>query len=160
MIRFLGLLQGLFEGDGIFPILEDLFSRAVDLQTASSDDVRAKCHDGLYSLLICHGQALGLELVKIILLTIPYILASSATNQEQQALALLEKTDVIASTPHALEALVDPYLGEGEDKSRECPSVCECVALPVGRYGCSLVIFRSSVYYRSSSRRSCLGNGN
>lgn len=45
MIRFLGLLQGLFEGEGIFPLLEDLFSRAVDLQTASSDDVRAKGRD-------------------------------------------------------------------------------------------------------------------
>lgn len=40
VLRFLGLLQGLFEGEGIFPILEDLFSRAVDLQTASSEDVR------------------------------------------------------------------------------------------------------------------------
>ncbi len=38
-LRFLGCLQGLFEGDGVFPCLEDLFSRAVDLQTASSEDV-------------------------------------------------------------------------------------------------------------------------
>lgn len=39
VLRFLGCLQGLFEGDGVFPILEDIFSRAVDLQTASSEDV-------------------------------------------------------------------------------------------------------------------------
>lgn len=39
ILRFLGCLQGLFEGDGIFPILEELFARAVDLQTASSEDV-------------------------------------------------------------------------------------------------------------------------
>ena len=39
LLRLLGCLQGLFEGDGIFVILEDLFNRAVDLQTASSDDV-------------------------------------------------------------------------------------------------------------------------
>lgn len=38
-LRLLGCLQGLFEGDGIFTILEDLFSRAVDLQTESSEDV-------------------------------------------------------------------------------------------------------------------------
>ncbi|KAI9718955.1 MAG: hypothetical protein M1812_003840 [Candelaria pacifica] len=100
-LRFLGCLQGLFEGDGVFPCLEDLFSRAVDLQTASSED------------------GLGLELVKIILLTLPYTLASSATGLEQHALALLEKTDIIASTPHALEALVDPYPGNGREKSRE-----------------------------------------
>lgn len=40
LLRFFGCLQGLFEGDGIFPLLEELFSRAVDLQTASSEDVR------------------------------------------------------------------------------------------------------------------------
>lgn len=40
LLRFLGCLQGLFEGEGVFQILEELFSRAVDLQTASSEDVR------------------------------------------------------------------------------------------------------------------------
>ena len=39
VLRFLGCLQGLLEGDGVFPVLEELFSRAVDLQTASSEDV-------------------------------------------------------------------------------------------------------------------------
>ena len=39
LLRFLGCLQGLFEDDGVFTVLEDLFSRAVDLQTQSSEDV-------------------------------------------------------------------------------------------------------------------------
>jgi len=39
LLRFLGCLQSLYEGDGIFPILEELFSRAVDLQVASPEDV-------------------------------------------------------------------------------------------------------------------------
>ena len=39
VLRFLACLQGLLEGDGVFPVLEELFSRAVDLQTASSEDV-------------------------------------------------------------------------------------------------------------------------
>ncbi|ETN40566.1 uncharacterized protein HMPREF1541_04843 [Cyphellophora europaea CBS 101466] len=90
-IRFLSCLQGLFEGEGVFPLLEELFVRAADLQTKSSDD------------------ALGLELVKIILLTIPYAMVSSANDIEAQAGALLDKTDIIASTPHTLETLVDPY---------------------------------------------------
>lgn len=38
-LRFLGCLQGLFEGNGIFTLLEELFSRAADLQMASSEDV-------------------------------------------------------------------------------------------------------------------------
>lgn len=39
VLRFLACLQGILDGDGVFPILEELFSRAVDLQTASSEDV-------------------------------------------------------------------------------------------------------------------------
>ncbi|MCJ1395246.1 hypothetical protein MMC18_008130 [Xylographa bjoerkii] len=105
ILRFLACLQGLLEGEGVFSILEDLFSTAVDLQTASSED------------------GLGLELVKIILLTITYLMASSATGLEEQALSLLEKTDIIASTPHALEALVDPYPGNEEVNSHEPQSV-------------------------------------
>lgn len=38
-LRFLGCLQGLFEGDGVFTILEELFARAADLQMKSSEDV-------------------------------------------------------------------------------------------------------------------------
>ncbi len=74
-------------------------------------------------MLTFYYKALGLELVKIILLTIPYVLSSSTTGADGSARALLEKTDIIASTPHALEALVDPYPGEGDDKPRESPSV-------------------------------------
>lgn len=40
ILRLFACLQGLLEGEGVFPVLEDLFSRAVDLQTASSEDVR------------------------------------------------------------------------------------------------------------------------
>ena len=39
ILRLLACLQGLLEGDGVFPVLEELFARAVDLQTASSEDV-------------------------------------------------------------------------------------------------------------------------
>ncbi|KIX98015.1 uncharacterized protein Z520_06094 [Fonsecaea multimorphosa CBS 102226] len=90
-LRLLGCLQGIFEGDGIFPLLEELFSRAADLQMKSSED------------------SLGLELVKVILMTLPYAMASSATGFETQAVALLEKTDIIASTAHPLESMVDPF---------------------------------------------------
>lgn len=39
-LKLLACLQGCLNGDGVFPVLEELFNRAVDLQTASSDDVR------------------------------------------------------------------------------------------------------------------------
>lgn len=50
-------------------------------------------------------------------------MASSATGLEEQALALLEKTDIIASTPHTVEALVDPYPGNDEVNAHEPHSV-------------------------------------
>ncbi|KAK3065736.1 hypothetical protein LTS18_002454 [Coniosporium uncinatum] len=39
LLRFLACLQGLFEGEGVFGVMDELFNRAVDLQTASQDDV-------------------------------------------------------------------------------------------------------------------------
>jgi nuclear cap-binding protein subunit 1 len=39
MLRFCACLQSIFEGDGIFPLLNELFDHAADLQTASQEDV-------------------------------------------------------------------------------------------------------------------------
>ena len=50
-------------------------------------------------------------------------MASSATALEDQALAMLEKTEIIACAPHALEALVDPYPGNEEMNTHEPQSV-------------------------------------
>jgi nuclear cap-binding protein subunit 1 len=61
-------------------------------------------------------QAVGLELVKIILLTIPYAMASSATGLEEKASELLEKTEIIASQKHPLEMLSDPYPGDSDER--------------------------------------------
>ena len=47
-LRLLVCLQVMLEGDGVFPVLEELFSRAVDLQTTSSEDVHD--HDPMYRL--------------------------------------------------------------------------------------------------------------
>lgn len=38
-LKLLACLQSTLEGDGLFPLLDELFNRAADLQTASSDDV-------------------------------------------------------------------------------------------------------------------------
>ena len=78
-------------------------------------------------LLTVAPQALGLELVKIILLSIAYAMASSATGFQDRALALLEKTDIIASTPHSLESLVDPYPSNGEVDGHEPQSVIKFI---------------------------------
>lgn len=46
-LKFLACLQSCFDGDGLFPVLDELFNRAVDLQTARSEDV------SLTTLLAC-----------------------------------------------------------------------------------------------------------
>ena len=46
-------------------------------------------------------------------------MASSASTLEAQASNLLEKTDIIASTPHTLDNLVDPFPGSHEVNSHE-----------------------------------------
>ncbi|EON66612.1 hypothetical protein W97_05858 [Coniosporium apollinis CBS 100218] len=98
ILRFFGCLQVLFEGDGVFPLLDELFDRAVDLQVASQEDT------------------IGLELVKIILFTMPYIIASPAVGFGPRAVELLAKTEAVASNEHALAPLVEIYPGDSDDR--------------------------------------------
>ncbi|KAL7925434.1 MIF4G like domain-containing protein [Trichoderma austrokoningii] len=111
-LKFLACLQASLEGDGVFPLLEELFSRAADLQTASSEDT------------------IGTEIVKIILLTIPYIMAAAPPGQfQQKAAELMDKTDIIASEPHALQALVDPYHPDIKHEGSSSASLSLCMLL-------------------------------
>lgn len=41
LMKFLGSLQGLLEGDGVWSVLQDLFTKAVDLQTENNEEVRS-----------------------------------------------------------------------------------------------------------------------
>lgn len=69
---------------------------------------------------------MGVELVKIILLTIPYLIAFGVDEMlKQRSAELLEKTDIVASAPHILQNLVEPYPAEDvqeQDKSLAFPS--------------------------------------
>ena len=51
LLRLLACMQRVLEGDGVFPILEEFFSRAVDLQTASSEDVGIAFFDAEIALM-------------------------------------------------------------------------------------------------------------
>ncbi|KAL2127745.1 hypothetical protein VTI74DRAFT_10235 [Chaetomium olivicolor] len=98
-LKLLACLQGCLEGEGVFPVLEDLFARAVDLQTASSEDT------------------IGTEIVKIILLTLPYVMVAAPGQWAQKAADLMEKTEIIASEPHALQTLIEPYHPEADEEN-------------------------------------------
>ena len=54
--------------------------------------------------------------MKIILFTIPYVMSSPATGFESLASGMLEKTEIIASTPHNLVDLVKTF-GTKEDET-------------------------------------------
>ncbi|KAL2268670.1 hypothetical protein VTJ83DRAFT_3516 [Remersonia thermophila] len=98
-LKLLACLQGCLEGEGVFPVLEELFARAVDLQTASSEDT------------------IGTEIVKIILLTLPYVMVAAPGKWDQKAAELMDKTDIIASEPHQSQTLVDPYHPDPGDEN-------------------------------------------
>ncbi|KAE8450106.1 hypothetical protein EG329_006887 [Mollisiaceae sp. DMI_Dod_QoI] len=98
LMKFLGGLQGVLEGEGVWIVLQDLLTKAVDLQTENNE------------------ETIGPELVKIVLFTIPYVMASSATDNQERAASMIENTDIIASEPHVLQALVDPYPGNGKEE--------------------------------------------
>ncbi|KAK4152627.1 MIF4G like-domain-containing protein [Chaetomidium leptoderma] len=99
-LKLLACLQGCLEGEGVFPVLEELFARAVDLQTASSEDT------------------VGTEIVKIILLTLPYVMVAAPGQWAQKAADLMEKTEIIASEPHTLQALIEPFQPEAGEESQ------------------------------------------
>lgn len=94
LLRFLACVHEMIEGDGMFTFLNTLFQRAADQQAESPDDT------------------FGLELVKIILLTIPYLVVHGPKTFHPLAAELLNQTAVVASAPPApIQELSDPYPG-------------------------------------------------
>jgi len=41
-LKFLGSLQGLLDGEGVFPLLQDLLAKAIDLQTENNEEVSTR----------------------------------------------------------------------------------------------------------------------
>ncbi|CAE7009614.1 hypothetical protein HRS9139_01606 [Pyrenophora teres f. teres] len=98
LLRFFACLQSLYSDEGVFPFLGQLFDTVVDLQSANENDV------------------LGIELVKIILLTIPYALVSGGERFHEQAQQLLKNTEIVASNAVPIESLIHSYVGDFESK--------------------------------------------
>jgi nuclear cap-binding protein subunit 1 len=98
LLRFFACIQAIFEGDGVFAILQQLFDNAADLQSADENDV------------------VGIELVKIILLTLPYALVAGGASLHNKAAELLEKTGIVALNTLSFESLIEPYVGDTDEK--------------------------------------------
>jgi nuclear cap-binding protein subunit 1 len=98
-LRFLACCQAVFKENGVFDFLEQLFDIVVDLQSANENDV------------------VGIELVKIILLTIPYAIWSGGSRYHQAAKQLLDKTGIVAGNMLPMEGLIHTYStnNEGEE---------------------------------------------
>ncbi|KAH7122575.1 cap binding protein [Dendryphion nanum] len=97
LLRFFACLQSQFDGDGVFTFLGQLFDTVVDLQSANENDI------------------VGIELVKIILLTIPYALVSGGPSFNEQAQELLKNTGIVASNVLPMEGLIHSYVAEDDD---------------------------------------------
>ncbi|KAH9872704.1 hypothetical protein J1614_005098 [Plenodomus biglobosus] len=104
-LRFFACLQSLFEGDGVFPFLGQLFDTVVDLQSANENDV------------------VGIEIVKIILLTIPYALVAGGERFHEHAKQLLKNTGIVADNVLPIEGLIHSYVGDFESKPVDYHSV-------------------------------------
>jgi nuclear cap-binding protein subunit 1 len=113
VLRFFALLQGILKGDGVLPIFDELFDRVVDLQSKSSTDVSFAI-PGLASSPLTYKQTLGPEFVKIILLTIPYLMVSNAHDLNAKVKDLLNKTMIVANEKQPFQDLVETYTGGSE----------------------------------------------
>ncbi|KAI4945843.1 hypothetical protein J4E91_007757 [Alternaria rosae] len=105
LLRFFACLQSLYEDDGVFTFLGQLFDTVVDLQSANENDV------------------VGIELVKIILLTIPYAIVAGGERFHEQAQQLLKNTGIVASNAVPIESLIHSYVGDFESKPVDHNSV-------------------------------------
>lgn len=67
------------------------------------------------------AQTIGTEIVKIILLTLPYIMVAAPGQWVQKAVDLMEKTEIIASEPQTLQALIEPYQPDADEENTTQP---------------------------------------
>lgn len=92
LLRFIGCVQGMLEGEGVYPLLHSI----VDKATATMDE----------------GEVgLALELTKTALMAVPYVLASSKGDVEK-ATKLLVKTDALSRVKHKMQSLLNPFTGD------------------------------------------------
>jgi nuclear cap-binding protein subunit 1 len=71
----------------------------------------------VWVVLTSFSQTIGTEIVKIILLTLPYVMVAAPGQWAQKAADLMEKTEIIASEPHTLQTLIDPYQHDDSDEN-------------------------------------------
>ena len=105
LLRFFACLQSLYQDDGIFSFLGQLFDKVVDLQSEDENDV------------------VGIELVKIILLTIPYAVVAGGSRFHDQAQQLLKNTGIVAGNALPIESVIHSYVGDDEIKPMAYHSV-------------------------------------
>ncbi|KAF8472506.1 MIF4G like-domain-containing protein [Kalaharituber pfeilii] len=97
VLRFLGCCQGLHTDDGVFKFLFELLIKAEALKLAGNENI-----------------AVGLT--SIIMITLPYIIASSADNESQREMAakILGRTAALSQISDSLQYLLRPFSGEGD----------------------------------------------
>lgn len=110
LLRFFAILNPIWtDKTAILNILEQLFAQASELQMASSEDT------------------LGIEIAKIIMLTLPYILASGTDAAHEGINSLLDRTSIIASAPADEAISVNPYLHTQGKEALQLPLLLQLI---------------------------------
>lgn len=92
LLRFLGCVQGMLEGEGVYPLLNNIVNKAT---TA-----------------LAEGEVgLALELTKAALMTVPYVVASSG-GDTGKATEFLERTESLSQVRHKMQSLLNPFTGD------------------------------------------------
>lgn len=89
-LRFLGCLNGMLEDTGILPLVEAIIERARILQESGDEE-------------------LPIELCKIALITIPYMMSSSQPIEKDTILTVIEKCIPIVNKSHNLLEYLRPF---------------------------------------------------
>ncbi|KAL7273215.1 Nuclear cap-binding protein subunit 1 [Rhizina undulata] len=92
ILRAFACLQGMLEGRGVFPWLETLVEKAASLNGPGD-------------------EGLSLELLKVVLMTLPYVL-TSLKDETEEVRELLKKTEPITKKTHPMQSLLNPFTGD------------------------------------------------
>jgi hypothetical protein len=126
LMKFLGGLQGVLEGDGVWSVLEELFSRAVDLQTASSDDVSIGPLDEVKALKLMNSRPWVRNSSKsfYLLFLISWLLLPQTSSRRLLSYSTRRISSLVHHTPSRLWSMLTQETARTNQRSQQVSSVC------------------------------------
>lgn len=111
VLRFMGSISCMLDGEGVATLLNDLANLTGDLAAEGGSGVRTENRFWLKYHANNHIQGLSEELSHVILITIPYILTSAPGGiTEEFIVSLIDRIEGMQVTA-PIEMLISPYTG-------------------------------------------------